>query len=188
MSELKTYSGELKNGMPYKYVHGVGFDLGLWGHAAQLPDEVYVDNEWQLYKPQPKKVWGIPSVGQKYYVVTADPEGIVFVVEMTATAHETVPNWLSREHAEQQAKAENMRDEFRLLSDAPVDGVEQFYVTINGGIAKTSWIHDVLMFGVFGVSFKTLEQAEQALAKFPHIHIANKIDRMAFHGIVEEKL
>jgi hypothetical protein len=187
---MKTYSGELKEGMLFKDINGE-VDAFSSAYHYTAATEVYHDNEWQLYKPQPKKVWGIPEVGQSYYTLTGGSFGL-FTYSFSVVGNKLVDPkcavWLSKEHAEQHAKALNMANEFRLLSDEAVDNVKQWCVNSYG---KSDFVFDVnmkLQEAIFGVVFNTKEQAEQALAKFPQIHIANKIIQFGFHGIVEERL
>lgn len=52
---MKTYTGELIEGMPYK----VGTRIYTWQSSYTVTkhiSEVYHDNEWQRYEPMPKRV------------------------------------------------------------------------------------------------------------------------------------
>lgn len=194
---MKTYSGELNIDTPCRdaVVSYEGMNLGYNYYTIEesinphrIPEQVYHDNEWQHYKPKPKKVWGIAEAGEDYWSIHFY-NGKFSVQPFCNTGLEPIKNvWLSKEHAEQHAKALNMANEFRLLSDVPVDGVEQRVIDDEGDVVRS--VYNIYKFrgAIFGVVFNTREQAEQALAKFPQIHIANKIIQFGFHGIVEERI
>ncbi len=193
---MKTYSGELKDGMPFKGTliteHGEVLDWGIYewfDGCKSIPDQVYHDNEWQLYKPTVKKVWGIPGLCKMFYTVAqkTDRTGDYVVNEWRHNNGEIVtPMFLSKEHAEQHAKALNMANEFRLLSDVPVDGVRMYFITNTG---EVTWQNDIkyLDGALFGVI--VYEGRQHELESWRRkIHIASKIIQFGFHGIVEERL
>lgn len=89
--------------------------------------------------------------------------------------------------AEQYAKALNMANEFRLLSDVPVDGVEQYYINAYGNIDCYDRNNVKLWQALFGVVVN--EDRQDELDPWcEKVRIANKILQFGFHGIVEERL
>jgi hypothetical protein len=189
---MKTYSGELKEGMTVfvKGCEGVtdgvyAFDNLYTGCVVEL----YHDNEWQLYKPQNKKVWGIPELKQSYFIVRHnDCDGGFYVCDCRAFKEAEHPAFLSKHHAEQHAKALNYINEFRALSDVPMDGVKQHIVHGGGGIDE--WSENVykLKYSIHGYVANSRDKAERDLAAYPKIALAHKIVTWGFHGIVEEVL
>jgi hypothetical protein len=188
---MKTYSGKLKDGMPvipYETDTCIVYNDSVRSLGIAIKG-VYHNNEWQLYKPQAKKVWGIPERKQLYYTVhfSADDKGY-FVYEHVTWGKVSVPVWLSKHHAEQHAKALNYINEFRALSDVPVDGELQWYINYIGCICSSNGSGTKLEYAICGYVAKTYDKCAEDFANFPNIHIANKIDRMGFHGIVEDVL
>jgi len=188
---MKTYTGELKKDTPCRTMarSHAGKVLGyVYYGFGDTPEQVHIDNEWQLFKPQPKKVWGIPEVGQDYFVFyTSDGEQHVQALN-SSTYKTDKSHWLNFEAAEQVAKAMNYINEFRALSDVPVDGVEQAYFSKYGyGIAASENNDIKLMDALFGV----VVNADRAL-ELPEwqkrMRIADKIVTWGFHGIVTEVL
>jgi hypothetical protein len=183
---MKTYSGELTNDTPCREHE---FSNMFYYRPAYINvKQVFIDNEWWRYEPKPKKVWGIPEIGQNYYIIRQDFDGeyIVDTCILTIGVH-VMPVYRCQHTAEQHAKALNMVNEFRALSDVASDGTGQWYISgYLEDVLRGTTNDEKLGYGIFGVVFNTREQAEQALAKFPKIHIAYKILQFGFHGIVEE--
>lgn len=194
---MKTYSGELKDGMPcrnelttYEGFHA-GYDYYGYGDPEypNPPEQVHVDNEWQLYKPQAKKVWGRAKMQESYWVLSQNYYGEYKVVEHRAC--DGIPPYsvyLDKHTAEQHAKAMNYINEFRALSDVPVDGVEQWVIDYAGKVDKWELSDWKFAYGICGYVANSREKAKRDLAAFPKIALAHKIVTWGFHGIVEEVL
>jgi hypothetical protein len=192
---MKTYRGELKDGMPWSnsdnYKEG---EIFIWlGISLSLKHVkwVYHDNVWQRYEPKPKKVWGIPEVeGTPVFMIDTAMDGSFYVEELKSDYKENCGNlWLSEHHAEQHAKALNYINEFRALSDVPVDGVEQWFKDREDNTISMSKCLDFkLEWALYGYVANSREKLEQDHAGFPKIALAHKIDTWGFHGIVEEVL
>jgi hypothetical protein len=184
---MKTYSGELKDGMPVCNVDGKIIPYGE--HKDFDIDMVFWDNEWQRYKPQPKKVWGNPEVGKEYYTIEYDSVAHCHYAKHNSIlfpAHKNV--YIALHHAEQYAKALNYINEFRALSDVPVDGVEQWFINSIGEVSHSQADYYKLKNGICGYVANSREKAERDLAAFPKIALAHKIVTWGYHGIVEEVL
>jgi hypothetical protein len=196
---MKTYTGELKDGMPIWVEESYSGDMGMyvhdnrdWEKEGKTIKKVYYDNEWQLYKPQAKKVWGVPEVGNNYWLICPSDDGKEHVLEKRMSEPVILPMspvFLSKEHAEQQAKALNLANEFRLLSDVPVDGVQQWWIDGEGDIMEEYGLSYKTANGICGYVANSREKAERDLAAFPKIALAHKIVTWGFHGgVVEEVL
>jgi hypothetical protein len=190
---MKTYSGELKEGERYCTEDGSSYK---WTYGSSYKDMsviklVYHDNEWQLYKPsQPKKVWGIPEVGQTYYILQQYFEGDFYIKTYPNQGSSSVKHtYLDKHTAEQRAKAERYINQFRALSDVPVDGVEQWFIDKSGDKDCFYMLEDKLAHAICGYVANSYEKAERDLAAYPKIALAHKIVTWGFHGgVVEEVL
>jgi hypothetical protein len=184
---MKTYSGELKDGMPFKDKNGdIDVFSSTYHHTAVI--EIYHDNEWQLYKPQAKKVWGIPEIGELFYIILQDAHGEFYVhkCEKTDECLGEKPVYLDKHTAEHHAKALNYINEFRALSDVPVDGVRMYFITSTGEIdwqIDRKYLRDVIAgVVVYEGRQHELEQWRERAC------IAHKIVTWGFHGIVNAVL
>jgi len=186
---MKTYSGELKEGMLFKDINGEVDAFSSAYHYTAVR-EVYHNNEWHLCKPQLKKVWGIPELGDAYYLIESCPYDGFFATEEYTDIHgiPRSPVYLDKHKAEQYAEAMNYINEFRVLSDVPVDGVKQWVVDDYNEIISGGGLALKLRYAMYGYVANSREKAERDFAAFPKIALAHKIVTWGFHGIVEEVL
>ncbi len=188
---MKTYTGELKDGMIFKTETGGIYECGQPQAYINGLKVTYVriGDEWQRYEPKPKKVWGVPDIGQVFYSIMMLC-GVFEVIEEHKGRNDYVVNtYLDKHTAEQVAKAMNYINKFRALSDVPVDGKMQWYINCYGVIQYSNCNEDKLEISVQGYVANSREKAEQDLAAFPKIALAHKIVTWGFHGgIVEEVL
>lgn len=188
-TKMKTYSGELKDGMPYLTNAGL---IRRWNkkHTETYHiKEVYHDNEWQLYEPKPKKVWGIPEYGEEHHRVLRSYNGNYIVESHINLDNLNVTYYLCKDTAEQVAKAMNVMNEYRMISDVPVDGTHQWFINYKGDIDCWNPNNNKLRSALFGVVVNGDRQHE--LEKWCNdVRIANNILQFAWHGngLVEERL
>jgi hypothetical protein len=102
--------------------------------------------------------------------------------------HAYKPVYLDKHTAEQRAKAENYINEFRVLSDVPVDGETQWYINSIGEVSYSNSDYYKLKNGISGYVANSNEKAERDLAAYPKIALAHKIVTWGYHGIIEEVL
>ncbi len=184
---MKTYSGELKDGMPCRVELGASF---LWSEGCgMVPAKVYHDNEWKQYEPKPKKVWGIPESGDEYHRIYNTRKCGYIAETYINLDKQSTPNYLCKDTAGQVAKALNVMNKYRMISDVPVDGVRQYNVDCSGEIHSFRKLSSKLDNALFGVVVN--EGRQHKLEPWREkVRIANKILQFAWHGngLVEEQL
>ena len=188
---MKTYTGKLNADTPCRdmVTNYEDMEYYAYGIGIRVPQQVHVDNEWQLFKPKPKKVWGIPEIGELFYVILQDAHGDFYAHECEKTDKSLgeKPVYLCKHTAEQVAKAENYINEFRALSDVPVDGAKQHFISKKYGTDFSEGnelkLRDALFWVV--VNYGSEHELEQWLER---MRIADKITTWGFHGIVTEVL
>lgn len=196
ISDMKTYAGELKKGMMCRCRARIGFDYDFyqWRDGCPTPLEVLIFNretgegEWQLYEPKPKKVWGVPKKWQDFYIVAHGlPAGEYVVQGCSNRTGVLSPIYLCKDTAEQVVKARNVMNEYRMISDVPAHGREQYFINVDGEICFRSSNKNKLKESMFGVVVDS--GREHNLEPWREkVRIANKIIQFGFHGIVEERL
>lgn len=186
---MKTYSGELKDGMTVAYSNNIE-SVAIWHNGMLAPDRVLVECEWQRYEPKPKKVWGIPEKeATPVFMFDVGMDGRFYVQGFKSDYKKNCGNhWLSEYHAEQYVEAINYINEFRALSDMPVDGERQWFIHSCNEIDYRDSLEAKIYHGLLGYVASSREKAERDLAAFPKIALAHKIVTWGFHGIVTEEL
>jgi len=192
---MKTYTGELKDGMPVEDKTGSRGFYKVHFHPPSIIKSVYHDNEWQLYeKPKPKKVWGSPSGEETFYCIQQSSMNGLFTAGEyeypydTERLNPTNPCYLDKRTAEQVAKAMNYIAEFEALSDVPMDGEAQLFIDVYSRVERAITILYKFENAICGYVSNSREKAEADLAAYPKIALACKIVKWAKHGVECEEL